>query len=53
VYVVGGPGLLTSLIDAHLVDELRLIVHPVVTGGGRAVFAGITERAVASSPRCK
>ena len=44
VYVVGGPGLVASLIDAGLLDELRLIVHPVVTGGGTAVFGGIAER---------
>jgi hypothetical protein len=44
VYVVGGPGLVTSLINAGLLDELRLIVHPVATGGGTAVFGGIAER---------
>jgi dihydrofolate reductase len=43
VYVVGGPGLLTSLINARLLDELRLIVHPVITGGGTAVFSGLAE----------
>ena len=31
VYVVGGLGLVASLINAGLLDELRLIVHPVVT----------------------
>jgi dihydrofolate reductase len=41
VYVVGGPGLVASLINAGLLDEVRLIVHPVVTGGGTAVFGGI------------
>ena len=41
VYVVGGPGLLSSLIQAGLLDELRLIVHPVVVGGGLAVFGGL------------
>jgi dihydrofolate reductase len=44
VYVVGGPGLVSSLINAGLLDELRLIVHPVVTGRGTAVFGGIAER---------
>ena len=44
VYVVGGPGLLTSLIDAGLLDELRLIVHPVVVGSGTALFGGFSER---------
>ena len=39
VYVVGGPGLVASLIDAGLLDELRLIVHPVALGAGRPLFA--------------
>ena len=44
VYVVGGPGLLTSLINAGLLDELHLIVHPVATGGGTHVFGDFAER---------
>jgi riboflavin biosynthesis pyrimidine reductase len=40
---VGGPGLLSSLIQEGLLDELRLIVHPVVVGGGLAVFGGLLE----------
>jgi len=44
VYVVGGPGLVATLLDAHLLDELRLIVHPVLAGGGSSFLDGITER---------
>ena len=44
VYVVGGPGLLTSLMNAGLLDELHLIVHPVATGGGTDVFGDFAER---------
>jgi dihydrofolate reductase len=44
VYVVGGPGLVTSLTNAGLLDELHLIVHPVVVGGGTALFGGFAER---------
>jgi dihydrofolate reductase len=43
-YVVGGPGLVASLIKARLLDELRLIVHPVVVGGGTSLFGGIASR---------
>ena len=43
-YVVGGPGLVASLVNADLLDELHLIVHPVVTGGGTALFGGIAKR---------
>jgi dihydrofolate reductase len=44
VYVVGGPGLLTSLINEGLLDELHLIVHPVILGSGAKLFAGLDER---------
>lgn len=37
-YVVGGAGLVASLMDADLIDELRLIVHPVVVGSGKPLF---------------
>jgi len=43
-YVVGGPGLVASLINTGLLDELRLIVHPVAAGGGMALFGGIAQR---------
>jgi dihydrofolate reductase len=41
VYVVGGPGLVASLVNAGLLDELRLIVHPVLNGRGSALFTGM------------
>lgn len=44
VYVVGGPGLVATLMNAGLIDELRLIVHPLILGGGTALFAGIEQR---------
>lgn len=44
VYVVGGPGLVASLIGAQLLDELRLIVHPVLAGGGKTFFDEIKKR---------
>jgi dihydrofolate reductase len=43
-YVVGGPTLLTSLINEDLLDELHLIVHPVIVGRGAALLAGLDER---------
>ena len=46
VYVVGGPGLVTSLIEAGVLDELRLIVHPVAVGGGTPLFKRISTPAV-------
>src|SRR5262249_43798956 len=43
IYLVGGARTAASLIDAGLVDELRLIVYPLIAGKGKALFA-TTER---------
>ena len=43
-YVVGGATLVASLLNEGLIDELRLIVHPVVLGKGRGLFDGIDQR---------
>ena len=42
VYVIGGAALVSSLMNEGLIDELRLIVHPVILGGGKAPFAGVS-----------
>ena len=44
VYVIGGAALVSSLMNEGLIDELRLIVHPVILGGGKALFAGVSGR---------
>lgn len=44
IYVVGGPTLVTTLLDERLIDELDLIVAPVLLGGGRPLFAGLRDR---------
>jgi dihydrofolate reductase len=36
-YVVGGPTLITSLLDANLLDELHLLVRPALSGAGRSI----------------
>ena len=43
-YVVGGATLVASLLNEGLIDELRLIVHPVVLGKGRGLFDDINKR---------
>src|SRR5919205_1986714 len=35
---VGGPTLAASFIERGLVDEYRLVVHPVILGGGTPFF---------------
>ena len=43
IYLMGGARITASLIDAGLVDELRLIVYPLIAGEGKGLFAS-TER---------
>jgi len=44
MYVVGGATLVASLLNEALIDELRLIVHPIVLGKGQALFSGVNKR---------
>jgi dihydrofolate reductase len=44
IYLVGGGRTTASLIDAGLVDELRLIVYPLLAGDGPSLFATTTRR---------
>jgi len=43
IYLVGGARTTASLIEAGLVDELRLLVYPLIAGEGKALF-GTTAR---------
>lgn len=43
IYLVGGARATASFIDAGLVNELQLIVYPLIAGEGKALFA-TTER---------
>jgi dihydrofolate reductase len=38
IWLFGGGGLTTSLMNLKLVDELWLAVHPVILGGGKPLF---------------
>jgi dihydrofolate reductase len=44
IYLIGGARTAASLIDAGLVDELHLIVHPLIAGPGKAPFGEIERR---------
>lgn len=44
IYLVGGAQTLSTLIDAGLVDELRLIVYPLIAAGGATLFASLHQR---------
>jgi dihydrofolate reductase len=44
MYVVGGATLVGSLMNAGLIDEVQLMVNPLLLGGGKALFKDVTER---------
>jgi dihydrofolate reductase len=44
MYVVGGATLVASLLNEDLIDEVGLIVHPILLGKGQALFGGVNKR---------
>jgi dihydrofolate reductase len=44
IWLFGGASLTTSLVNAGLVDELWLSVHPILLGQGKLLFFGIEGR---------
>ena len=44
IYLVGGARITANLIDAGLVDELRMIVYPLIAGEGKSLFASATRQ---------
>ena len=42
IYVVGGATTVRSFINAALLDELRLTVHPLLVGEGTSLFDGVS-----------
>jgi dihydrofolate reductase len=42
--MMGSPSLTVSLIGMGLVDELRVMVNPIVLGGGRSLFRTLGDR---------
>ena len=43
VNVMGGADVIRQALDAGLVDELTIVVAPVVLGGGKRLFEGFTK----------
>ena len=43
VHVMGGADVIRQALDAGLVDELTIIVAPVMLGGGKRLFEGFTS----------
>jgi dihydrofolate reductase len=44
IYLVGGARTTASLIEAGLVDELRLIAYPLIAGEGKTLFGTTKNR---------
>jgi dihydrofolate reductase len=44
IAISGSAGLVRSLLGQGLLDELRLLLFPVVAGSGQRLFDGVTER---------
>lgn len=44
IWLFGGAGLTTSLLNLGLVDELSLAIHPVILGGGKPLFNGVADK---------
>jgi dihydrofolate reductase len=44
IYLMGGGAITAAALDAGPVDELRLIVYPVIAGGEKALFTSSAVR---------
>lgn len=44
IWLFGGAELMTTLMNADLVDELMLAVHPIILGKGKALFDALPDR---------
>jgi dihydrofolate reductase len=42
--VFGSSSLTVSLLEHGLVDELRVMVHPILLGAGKSLFTGLKQR---------
>jgi dihydrofolate reductase len=44
IHAVGGASLVGNLINLGLVDELRVVVQPILLGAGKALFGDVVGR---------
>jgi dihydrofolate reductase len=44
MHAVGGATLVSGLMNAGLMDEIRLVVQPIVLGGGKPLFKDVNQR---------
>ncbi|HLX91542.1 MAG TPA: dihydrofolate reductase family protein [Puia sp.] len=43
IAAIGGAGFMRSLMATGLIDEFRLVIHPVVLGSGLPIFDGLAQ----------
>jgi dihydrofolate reductase len=53
MHVVGGATLVSSLLNLGLIDELQLMVNPLILGGGKVLFKDVKERHALQLVRAK
>ena len=46
IWLFGGASLTSSLLNAGLVDEIGMAVHPILLGEGKPLFSGIKKRII-------
>ncbi len=44
IILYGGPTLADAVIDAGLIDDYHLMVHPLIAGRGKKLFTHVVER---------
>jgi dihydrofolate reductase len=44
IWLFGGAGLTTSLMNLKLIDEISLAIHPILLGSGKLLFNNIHQR---------
>jgi dihydrofolate reductase len=42
--ILGSGSIVAQLAQAGLIDEYQIVVNPVILGGGRTMFEGVTEK---------
>ncbi|GAA0393107.1 pyrimidine reductase [Acrocarpospora corrugata] len=43
IYISGSPTLVRSLLGHGLVDELQLLIHPIIVGSGERLYEGLDQ----------
>ncbi len=44
IWLFGGANFVTDMINANLVDELMIAIHPLILGNGKPLFIDINNR---------